>query len=393
MLSGFPVDILFYLVRVTNQGDEESTWALVYDLCSLFLCHFSYLIIYSNMGREEIELAQEIPLISTVTPLATVTIDLSDDLEQQQSKDILKRDPFFKPYTFGKFQIIHELQSERVKAVAFHPSPSHSHLLLVSFFTGIIALWDLNDHCIIDTFTGHMDAVRAIAFHPFLLLFASGGNDFHVGVWKYRLSSTPEERDRLDYMFLKGHNDFVRSVQFHPTGTLPWVISGSDDMTIRIWNHQSQMCLSVIFGHLHYVMSVCFHITYQQDELLVSGSLDQTVRVWDFKDLRQRAVGPMDESEGPPKYLHSPILDEPNLRGCFNRWKADRGVVVKYCLEGHSRGVNTVAVHPKYPEVIGSGGDDHKIRIWRMNRNNTVNYSRTHTLTIVTNMVILSLGT
>ena len=111
---------------------------------------------------------------------------------------------------------------------------------------------------------------------------------------------------------LLGHLDYVRTVQFHHTH--PWILSASDDQTIRIWNYQvrlsplcfsalvptsplrnlflhfgfrspipsdpqSRTCLSVLTGHNHYVMSAQWH---PKDDLLLSASLDQTVRVWDF---------------------------------------------------------------------------------------------------------------
>jgi coatomer protein complex subunit alpha (xenin) len=37
---------------------------------------------------------------------------------------------------------------------------------------------------------------------------------------------------------LNGHLDYVRTVFFHPE--LPWILSASDDQTIRIWNWQNR---------------------------------------------------------------------------------------------------------------------------------------------------------
>lgn len=59
----------------------------------------------------------------------------------------------------------------------------------------------------------------------------------------------------------------------------PWIVSASDDQTIRIWNWQSRTCICVLTGHNHYVMCATFH---PSEDLLVSASLDATVRVWDI---------------------------------------------------------------------------------------------------------------
>ena len=59
----------------------------------------------------------------------------------------------------------------------------------------------------------------------------------------------------------------------------PWILSSSDDQTIRVWNWQSRGCISVLTGHSHYVMCAQFH---PSEDMVVSASLDQTVRVWDI---------------------------------------------------------------------------------------------------------------
>jgi coatomer protein complex subunit alpha (xenin) len=37
---------------------------------------------------------------------------------------------------------------------------------------------------------------------------------------------------------LNGHLDYIRTVFFHHE--LPWILSASDDQTIRIWNWQNR---------------------------------------------------------------------------------------------------------------------------------------------------------
>ena len=57
-------------------------------------------------------------------------------------------------------------------------------------------------------------------------------------VWNYKL--------RRCLFTLLGHLDYIRTVQFHQE--YPWVVSASDDQTIRIWNWQSRTCISVLTG-------------------------------------------------------------------------------------------------------------------------------------------------
>ena len=86
---------------------------------------------------------------------------------------------------------------------------------------------------------------------------------------------------------LLGHVDYVRTTFFHKE--YPWIISASDDQTIRIWNWQGRSCICTLAGHTHYVMSAAFH---PKEDLVVSASLDNTVRVWDMSGLRKKNVAP-----------------------------------------------------------------------------------------------------
>jgi WD40 repeat protein len=49
--------------------------------------------------------------------------------------------------------------------------------------------------------------------------------------------------------------DYIRTVQFHHE--YPWILSSSDDQTIRIWNWQSRTQLSVLTGASQAIANVC----------------------------------------------------------------------------------------------------------------------------------------
>ncbi|PPR00758.1 hypothetical protein CVT24_000783 [Panaeolus cyanescens] len=231
-----------------------------------------------------------------------------------------------------------ESKSNRVKGLAFHPTQP---LLAASLHNGSVQLWNYRMGVLVDRFEEHEGPVRAVAIHPTRALLATGGDDYKIKVWDIR----PQNRRCL--FTLHGHLDYVRTVQFHHE--MPWILSASDDQTIRIWNSTSRQCIAVLTGHSHYVMSAQFH---PKEDLIVSASMDQTVRVWDISGLRKGSPntgGPGSSNQSGP--------------GSFETF--DSFSTVKHVLEGHDRGVNYAMFHPTLPLII-SAADDRAIKIWRM---------------------------
>lgn len=90
-------------------------------------------------------------------------------------------------------------------------------------------------------------------------------------MWNYKL--------RRCLFTLLGHLDYIRTVAFH--NEHPWIVSASDDQTIRIWNWQSRTCVSVLTGHNHYVMCAMFH---PKDDLVrpppAAAAIHRSAETW-----------------------------------------------------------------------------------------------------------------
>lgn len=191
---------------------------------------------------------------------------------------------------------------------------------------------------------------------------------------------------------LHGHLDYVRSVYFHHEH--PWILSASDDQTIRIWNWQSRQCIAILTGHNHYIMCVkpsdragaqllmsrllrrCAQF-HPKEDYVVSASMDQTVRVWDISGesgswaTQSQPVDAIDAQRSGLRKKNTaaqPLSFEEQIQRA-NSNQADlfgnTDAVVKYVLEGHDRGVNWATFHPTLPLIV-SCGDDRQIKLWRM---------------------------
>jgi WD40 repeat protein len=74
---------------------------------------------------------------------------------------------------------------------------------------------------------------------------------------------------------MEGHEDKVRSIAYSPDGKT--LASGSEDMTIRLWDVSTGKQIAVLKGHTGDIHGVSF----APDGLtLASGGSDKTIRLW-----------------------------------------------------------------------------------------------------------------
>ena len=82
------------------------------------------------------------------------------------------------------------------------------------------------------------------------------------------------------FLINKEHQNCINSVTISPDGK--YIVSGSSDKTIKIWDIKTAECLNTLKGHSNYVSSV----TISPDgKYIVSGSYDGTIKIWDFKNV------------------------------------------------------------------------------------------------------------
>ena len=73
--------------------------------------------------------------------------------------------------------------------------------------------------------------------------------------------------------FSQGHSNRVYSLQFDGR----FVVSGSLDTTIRVWDATTGQCKHTLMGHQSLTSGMELH-----KNILISGNADSTVKVWDI---------------------------------------------------------------------------------------------------------------
>lgn len=137
-----------------------------------------------------------------------------------------------------------------------------------------IKLWDWEkDFDCVQVFEGHSHYVMMVKINPRdTNTFASASLDKSIKVWGLT-AGTP-------HFTLDGpgsHEKGVNCIDYYPGGDKPYLISGSDDRMVKIWDYQTKACLQTLEGHSHNVSSVCFHARLP---IIISSSEDGTVRLW-----------------------------------------------------------------------------------------------------------------
>ena len=57
-----------------------------------------------------------------------------------------------------------------------------------------------------------------------------------------------------------------------------WLLSGSVDKTIKVWNVKKKICLQTLVGHFDVIFGLCI----LNDDRFVSGGRDKELFIWKY---------------------------------------------------------------------------------------------------------------
>ncbi|KAF9514157.1 hypothetical protein BS47DRAFT_1329073, partial [Hydnum rufescens UP504] len=203
----------------------------------------------------------------------------------------------------------------------------------------------------LSTLIGHSGAVRSVAFSPDGLWLVSGSDDCTLCLW--------DAVAGMHIATLKGHSKQVLSVAFSPDGL--WLASGSGDCTICLWDAVLGTHMATLQSHAHQVSSVVF----SPDGLwLASGSYDHTLCLWDAMlglhiATLQGHSGPVSSVAFSPDGLQ---LVSGSHDGTLFLWDAMLGTHI-VTLQGYSGKVSSVAFSPDGLR-LASGSSGSVIHLW-----------------------------
>jgi WD40 repeat protein len=127
-----------------------------------------------------------------------------------------------------------------------------------------IFIWD--DFKCSKVLRGHTEAVKCFLYLPQYCYLLSGSSDKTIRIW----NAATKVCDRM----LEGHKQPVNYIMALRNGNL---ISASGDTTMRVWEVPRFVCIKVVEGHSHSVN----YLAELDDGYIASASSDKTIRIWD----------------------------------------------------------------------------------------------------------------
>ncbi|MCL2932099.1 MAG: trypsin-like peptidase domain-containing protein [Trichodesmium sp. MAG_R03] len=231
--------------------------------------------------------------------------------------------------------------------------------IVIGSSNGMISVWDIKNGEIIAIWKAHPDSVNSVAVTPDEQFVISGSDDKTIKIWKL-----PKNKNITDIILVRtipGHADVVDGIAIAPNGKI--FASGSWDGTIKIWNLGSGKLLHTLEGHSEIVNA----ITISPDgQFLASGSKDNMINLWNLTTAQVvRTINTNSLSILSVVFSSdSQSLVSSSSDGVINMWNLQTGELI-HSLKEHLDGVWSIVITPDGKTLI-SGSWDKTIKFWEL---------------------------
>lgn len=220
---------------------------------------------------------------------------------------------------------------------------------------------------------GHSGWVTSIATPPENSdVLVTGSRDKSIIIWDLTKEDLQYGTARRAFT---GHSHFISDVVISSDGQ--FVLSGSWDGTLRLWDINAGVCHRQFIGHSKDVLSVAFSADNRQ---IVSGSRDKTIKLWNTLGVCKYTIEDQGHSEwvscvrftpnvpnvdNYPNVGAKPLIVSVGWDKLVKVWNLQNCKLVAN-LPGHSGYINTVTVSPD-GTLCASGGKDGIAMLWDLN--------------------------
>ncbi|KAL5961726.1 WD repeat-containing protein 48 [Taenia solium] len=204
--------------------------------------------------------------------------------------------------------------------------------------------------------------VNSLDYDPYQKRLYTAGRDSVIRVWDTKRQSDPYLQS------MEHHADWVNDIVLCCDGE--YLISASNDTTVKVWNARTGFCMSTLPTHKDYVLVLAYA---QHKEEVASAGLDHAIFLWDVNTLRN--LTPKNNTVTTSSFsdekdsIYSLAMDPAgSLLVAGSPDKLIRIWDPRTCqpigqLRGHTDNVRALLIRPDTQEIL-SGSSDGTIKLW-----------------------------
>lgn len=224
------------------------------------------------------------------------------------------------------------------------------NLVAVGMFTPGIDIWDVD---------------RVNDLEPVISL---GGYDKYLDSSSSKGSTGRSQKKKKPRLRLKedSHKDAVMCLSWNNVQR-EYLVSGSADSTVKIWDIESAHCASTLGHHKDKVQAVAFHPA--KSELLLSGSFDKTVHLVDIRDSNKNRSWNMEADvervqwgEGTTNGMVF-VTTEDGYATVFDTRKSGQDNHLAR-WQAHQGAATALSISRDIPGLLVTGGVDKMVKVW-----------------------------